>query len=73
MAQVIAYVKDAERMITRARLTRRGIFVRFADEQERLIPFEELKLEAGEQDPHYETLRALAQGLGLPLGRLLVD
>jgi transcriptional regulator with XRE-family HTH domain len=31
------------------------------------------RLEAGEQDPHYETLLALAQGLGLPLERLLVD
>lgn len=160
MAQAITYVKDAERMITRARLTRRGIFVRFADDQEGLIPLEELKLEAepqeiqlpspyllelhlkdgrreelpwdyvrafadpeyraraqeedrrgkrllgerlkrlrgetglsqealaaksgisrvtiarleaGEQDPHYETLLALARGLGLPLERLLVD
>lgn len=31
------------------------------------------RLEAGEQDPHYETLRALAKGLGLPLEKLLVD
>ncbi len=31
------------------------------------------RLEAGEQDPHYETLLALARGLGLPLERLLVD
>lgn len=160
MAQAIAYVKDAERMITSARLSKDGILVRFADEQEGLIPLEELKfaakpqeihlpnpyvlevilrdksreelpwdylrafvdlkyraraeaegrrgqrllgerlkrlrrkagfsqealaakagisrvtiarLEAGEQDPHYETLRTLAQGLGLPLERLLVD
>lgn len=160
MAQAITYVKDAERMIIRARMTRRGIFVRFADDKEGLIPLEELKLgaepqeiqlpspylleiqledgrreelpwdyarafidpeyraraqeedrrgkwllgerlkrlrreaglsqevlakrsgisrvtiarlEAGEQDPHYATLRALARGLGLPLERLLVD
>ncbi|MCR4404705.1 MAG: helix-turn-helix domain-containing protein [Candidatus Acetothermia bacterium] len=160
MARAITYVKDAERMITRARLTRQGIFVRFADDQEGLIPLEELelgaepreiqlpspyllevhlkdgrreelpwdymrafvdpgyraraqeegrrgrqllgerlkrlrgeaglsqealaaksglsrvtiaRLEAGEQDPHYETLLALARGLGLPLERLLVD
>lgn len=31
------------------------------------------RLEAGEQDPHYETLLALAQGLGMPLEKLLVD
>lgn len=161
MAQTQAiYVKDAERMITSARLTPEGIRVRFADEREGLIPFEELelgaepqeirlpspylleillsdgrreelpwdyvrayldpeyrkraeeegrrgrrllggrlkrlrgqkglsqealaarsgisrvtiaRLEAGEQDPHYETLRALAKGLGLPLERLLVE
>jgi len=160
MAQATTYVKDAERMITRACLTRQGIFVRFADDREGLIPLEELelgaepreirlpspylleihlqdgnreelpwdyvrafvdseyraraqeegrrgrrllgerlkrlrgeagltqetlakrsgvsrvtiaRLEAGEQDPHYETLCALARGLGLPLERLLVD
>jgi len=155
-----AYVKDAERMIIRARLTGEGILVRFADDREGLIPLEGLgfaaapqeirlsspyvleirlsdgsheelpwdyvrafvdpeyreraqeegrrgrrllgerlarlrreaglsqealaaksgisrvtiaRLEAGERDPHYETLRALAQGLGVPLERLLVD
>ena len=163
MAQkVTTYVKDAERMITQARLTAEGIWVRFADDREGVIPLaglglggpdsileirlpnpyllevllsdgrseelpwdyvrsfvdpehrareeeeakrgrrllgerlarlrreagltqEELaaksgvsrvtisRLEAGEQDPHYETLLALARGLGVPLGRLLVD
>lgn len=160
MAQAITYVKDAERMITKAHLTRQGILVRFADDREGLIPLERLelgaeprelklpspylleihledgrreelpwdyvrafvdpeyqahaqeegrrgkrllgerlkrlreearlsqealaarsgisrvtiaRLEAGEQDPHYETLLALARGLGLPLERLLVD
>jgi DNA-binding XRE family transcriptional regulator len=154
------YVRDAERMITSARLTPQGVWVRFADDREGLIPFEELKLgaepqeihlpspyvleillsegsreelpwdyvrafvdpeyraraqaearrgrkllgkrlsrlrretglsqeelaarsgisrvtiarlEAGEQDPHYQTLCALAKGLGLPLEQLLVD
>lgn len=159
MAQAI-YVRDAERMIISARLTTKGVFVRFADEREGLIPLGELelsskpkeirlpspyvleillederveelpwdyvrawvdpgyraraeeegrrgrrllgerlkrlrnqkglsqeelaarskvsrvtiaRLEAGEQDPQYETLQALSRGLGVPLERLLVD
>lgn len=159
MAQAV-YVKDAERMIICARLTRQGIWVRFADDQEGLLPWRDLhlaakpkqvqllspylleifledgqreelpwdyvralvdpeyrrraeaegrrgrrllgerlkrlraerglsqealaakagisrvtiaRLEAGEQDPHYETLLALAQGLTVPLEKLLVD
>ncbi len=159
MAQAITYVKDAQRMITSARLTSEGILVHFADEQAGTIPLGKLKfeekpqeirlpspyvleivlrdgrveelpwdylracidlryraraeaesrrgrrllgerlkrlrqeaglsqealaakagvsrvtiarLEAGEQDPHYETLHALAQGLGLPLEKLLM-
>ena len=31
------------------------------------------RLEAGEQDPHYETLLALARGLGVSLETLLTD
>jgi hypothetical protein len=46
VAQAITYVKDAERMITKARLTRQGILVRFADDREGLIPLERLELGA---------------------------
>lgn len=41
------YVHGAERMVTAARLTPDGLYVRFADDQEGVIPFPDLKL-AGE-------------------------
>lgn len=42
--QAMAYVQGADRMVTGARLTTDGLYVRFADEREGVIPLEELKL-----------------------------
>ena len=40
----LTYVKGAERMITAARLGSDGLYVRFADEREGVIPVADLKL-----------------------------
>lgn len=42
--RAMAYVQGADRMVTGARLTPDGLYVRFADEHEGVIPFEDLKL-----------------------------
>lgn len=39
-----AYVQGAERMVTAARLTSDGLYVRFADDRQGVIPFSDLKL-----------------------------
>jgi DNA-binding XRE family transcriptional regulator len=44
MTTVTTYVQGAERMMTRAELTPQGVRVRFADDQEGLIPLEVLQL-----------------------------
>lgn len=49
----LTYVKGAERMITAARLGRDGLYVRFADEQEGVVPVADLRL-AG--TPEYVTV-----------------
>lgn len=49
----IAYVPGGDRMLTGARLTPDGLFVRFADDREGVIPFEALKLPAA---PEHVTL-----------------
>lgn len=40
----IAHVQGAERMVTGARLTSDGLYVRFADDREGMIPIEDLEL-----------------------------
>ncbi|MFB6285729.1 MAG: helix-turn-helix domain-containing protein [Candidatus Bipolaricaulia bacterium] len=49
MTTATTYVHGAERMVTAARLTSSGLYVRFADEREGVIPFRDLKL-SGEAD-----------------------
>lgn len=49
----MAYVDGADRMVTGARLTSDGLHVRFADEREGVIPFEDLRLPG---DPHHVAL-----------------
>ena len=42
--QAMTYVHGADRMVTGARLTPSGLYVRFADEHEAVVPFEALAL-----------------------------
>ncbi len=49
MTTATTYVHGADRMVTAARLTSKGLYVRFADEREGVIPFRDLNL-PGEAD-----------------------
>lgn len=53
MTRATTYVHGAERMVTAARLTADGVYVRFADERAGVIPFADLKLP---NDPDHVTL-----------------
>ncbi|HEX9697948.1 MAG TPA: helix-turn-helix transcriptional regulator [Acidobacteriota bacterium] len=44
MTTNVVYVRGAERMVTAARLAADGLYVRFADDREGVIPLRELKL-----------------------------
>src|SRR3989304_6251659 len=49
----MTYVQGAERMITAARLVLDGVFVRFADEREGVVPWADLRLPG---PPHHVTV-----------------
>lgn len=51
--QAMSYVRGAERMVTGVRLTPNGLYVRFADEREGVIPFRALELPG---QPHHVSL-----------------
>lgn len=54
-ARAMAYVNGADRMVTGARLTADGLYVRFADDREGVIPFADLDLPS---EPDHVTLPA---------------
>jgi len=51
----VSYVKGAERMMTSVGLTRSGLRVHFADDQEGVIPYSDLALESAPQAVNLST------------------